>query len=129
MGKALAEAALEQGHQVTIVSGPVDVVYPQSAVRIDVVSTEEMLSACAEEFPLCDGLIGVAAPCDYRPVRVEPHKIAKTGQPLELHLIETDDIVATLVSERRASGWSASPWKPRIAGCGRWPSSKKNIAT
>jgi phosphopantothenoylcysteine decarboxylase/phosphopantothenate--cysteine ligase len=41
-------------------------------------------------------LIAVAAPCDYRPVRVEPGKIAKTGQPLDVRLIETDDIVATL---------------------------------
>ncbi len=47
-------------------------------------------------FHACDGLIGVAAPCDYRPVRVATSKIAKTGEPLELHLIETDDVVATL---------------------------------
>ncbi len=47
-------------------------------------------------FPDCDGLIGVAAPCDYRPVRVATSKIAKTGEPLELRLIETDDVVATL---------------------------------
>jgi phosphopantothenoylcysteine decarboxylase/phosphopantothenate--cysteine ligase len=38
----------------------------------------------------------VAAPCDYRPVRVAESKIAKTGQPLVLHLIETPDVVATL---------------------------------
>jgi phosphopantothenoylcysteine decarboxylase/phosphopantothenate--cysteine ligase len=55
-----------------------------------------MLAACQDEFPHCDGLIGVAAPCDYRPVQVAPHKIAKTGEPIELHLIETDDVVATL---------------------------------
>ncbi|MCI0492789.1 MAG: phosphopantothenoylcysteine decarboxylase, partial [Planctomycetes bacterium] len=36
------------------------------------------------------------APCDYRPRRIESHKIAKTGQPIDLHLIETDDVVATL---------------------------------
>ena len=63
---------------------------------VPVVSTEEMLAAAAEEFDRCDGLIGAAAPCDYRPVRVEPGKIAKTGEPLELHLVETDDVVATL---------------------------------
>src|SRR5438093_10162334 len=75
MGKALAEAALALGHEVTIVSGPVDVSYPAAARVVNVVSTEEMLAACQEAFPACDGLIAAAAPCDYRPVRVEPGKI------------------------------------------------------
>jgi len=101
MGKALAEAALALGHTVTIVSGPVDVVYPSAAKVVPVVSTEEMLEACQSAFPLCDGLIAAAAPCDYRPVRVEPGKIHKTGQPLELNLVETPDIVAALAQIKR----------------------------
>jgi phosphopantothenoylcysteine decarboxylase/phosphopantothenate--cysteine ligase len=96
MGKALAEAALELGHDVTIVSGPVDVIYPQAARVIPVVSTEDMLAASQQVFGDCDGLIGVAAPSDYRPVMVAPNKIAKTGEPLVLHLVETADVVATL---------------------------------
>ena len=96
MGKALAEAALEQGHEVILVSGPVEVAYPTEARVVPVISTEEMLLKCQELFPSCDGLIGVAAPCDYRPQRVSESKIAKTGQPLVLHLIETPDVVATL---------------------------------
>jgi phosphopantothenoylcysteine decarboxylase/phosphopantothenate--cysteine ligase len=96
MGRALAEAALELGHDVVIVSGPVEVNYPPAARVVPVISTEDMLAAAAHEFESCDGLIGAAAPCDYRPVRVESHKIPKTGQPIDLHLIETDDVVATL---------------------------------
>jgi len=96
MGRALAEAAVALGHDVVIVSGPVEIDYPVSARIVPVISTEEMLAAAAEEFESCDGLIGAAAPCDYRPVRVESHKINKTGQPIDLHLIETDDVVATL---------------------------------
>ncbi len=96
MGKSLAEAALDLGHEVTIVSGPVALAYPAAAELISVVSTEEMLAACQDVFPRCQGLIGVAAPCDYRPVRVLPSKIAKTGEPLMLQLVETPDIVATL---------------------------------
>jgi phosphopantothenoylcysteine decarboxylase/phosphopantothenate--cysteine ligase len=96
MGKALAEAAIERGHQVVIVSGPVDIDYPSEAEVIDVISTEDMLAAARRVFPDCDGLIGVAAPSDYRPVKVEPNKIAKTGEPLLLNLVETDDVVATL---------------------------------
>lgn len=96
MGAALAQAALDQGHDVVIVSGPVNIEYPPAARVVNVVSTDEMLAACQAEFPNCDGLIGVAAPSDYQPVRVAESKIAKTGQPLTLHLIETPDIVATL---------------------------------
>jgi phosphopantothenoylcysteine decarboxylase/phosphopantothenate--cysteine ligase len=100
MGRALAEAALDLGHDVVIVSGPVEVEYPPAATVVPVVSTEDMMAAAAREFENCDGLIGAAAPCDYRPMRVESHKIAKTGQPIDLHLIETDDVVATLGSKK-----------------------------
>ena len=100
MGAALAAAALELGHSVTIISGPVEVTYPADAEVISVLSTEEMLEASRAAFDHCDGLIGAAAPCDYRPERVEPHKIAKTGEPLLLRLLETDDVVATLAAEK-----------------------------
>lgn len=101
MGRALAEAAQAAGHQVTIVTGPVSIRYPESARVIPVVSTEEMLCACQAVFPTCDGLIGAAAPCDYRPLEVAAHKIAKTGQPVEIRLVETPDIIATLAAEKR----------------------------
>jgi len=105
MGQALAEAALAAGHEVVVVSGPVEVDYPVQARVVPVISTSEMLAASLEEFARCDGLIGVAAPSDYEPVHVEPHKIAKTGQPLILHLVETPDIVATLAAARRPGQW------------------------
>lgn len=100
MGRALAEAALALGHEVVVVSGPVEIEYPEPATVVSIVSTEEMLAAAAVEFERCDGLIGAAAPCDYRPVWVESHKINKTGQPIDLHLIETDDVVATLGAKK-----------------------------
>ena len=105
MGRALAAAALELGHQVTVVSGPVDVSYPRRARVLRVVSTEEMLEVSREQFAACDGLIGAAAPCDYRPRQVAGSKIAKTGEPLRLELVETPDIVATLAAERAAWQW------------------------
>ncbi len=105
MGKALAESALAAGHEVVIVSGPVEVQYPAGAEVIPVISTEEMLAACSEAFPNCDGLIGVAAPCDYRPRRVHEQKLSKTGDPLVLHLIETPDVVATLGARKRPDQW------------------------
>ena len=96
----MAQAALARGHDVVVVSGPVDVTYPAAATVRPVVSTEELLAVCAEEFPSCDGLIVAAAPCDYRPVRVAREKISKTGSPIELRLVETADIVATLAAAK-----------------------------
>ena len=104
MGAALAEAAVEAGHQVTVVSGPVEVAYPAGSEVIPVVSTDEMLTAALKVFPHCDGLIAVAAPCDYRPATVAPHKIHKSGSGLRLELVETPDIVAALAAEK-AQQW------------------------
>ncbi len=101
MGASLAKAAIDAGHEVTIVSGPVHIDYPAQATVVPVISTEDMLAAAEEHFENCDGLIGVAAPCDYRPRRVEDHKIKKSGGPLVLHLIETPDIVATLGADKK----------------------------
>ena len=106
MGKALAEAALQLGHQVVIVSGPVLVEYPSQAEVHPILSTEDLLRVCREVFPQCDGLIAAAAPCDYRPQRVQTQKIAKTGDPLVLHLEETPDVAASLGAEKRADQWA-----------------------
>ena len=58
MGAALAETALARGHEVTIVSGPVDIDYPPAATILPVISTDEMLITCQRVFPECDGVIG-----------------------------------------------------------------------
>ena len=105
MGTALATAALEQGHQVTIVSGPVEVEYPDRAQVIRVMTTLEMMDAAAKVFATADGLVGAAAPCDYMPRRVESAKMSKTGLPLQLELIETPDIVATLGASKKMHQW------------------------
>jgi phosphopantothenoylcysteine decarboxylase/phosphopantothenate--cysteine ligase len=105
MGAALAEAAAGLGHEVVIVSGPVQVAYPPAARVVPVVSTEEMLGACREEFGTCDGLLAAAAPCDYRPQQIAVQKIAKSGQSWLLELVETPDIVATLAREKRPEQW------------------------
>ena len=105
MGNALAAAALELGHEVVMVCGPIELPKPAGVEVVEVVSTEDMLAAAQRLFPDCQGAIGAAAPCDYRPVHVAAQKIAKTGDPLVLHLIETPDVIATLGSSKRADQW------------------------
>jgi len=101
MGCAVAQAALEAGHEVVIVSGPVEIAYPAQARVIWVVSTEQMCQACLAEFDQCDGVIAVAAPCDYRPLRKAKHKLRKTGSGRLLRLVETPDILAHLAAKKR----------------------------
>lgn len=111
MGSALALAAIQAGYEVVVVSGPVEVDYPTEARVIPVVSTEEMLVACRAVFPDCDGVIGVAAACDYRPVTVASTKLTKedftrsdgAGGEYMLRLVETPDVMAALAHQRRAA--------------------------
>ena len=91
-----------------VVSGPVEVDYPLAAEVHPVVSTEEMLEVASRLFEECDGAIGAAAPCDYRPVIVQENKIAKTGEPIELHLIETPDVLATLGANKTDRQWAVA---------------------
>jgi len=117
MGSALATAALEAGHQVVLVSGPVQITYPEDIELHSVISTEEMLQKCNQLFSACDGLIGVAAPCDYRPEKIASQKIAKTGDPLQMKLLETEDIVADLGKKKEhrwVVGFALETEDPRL---------------
>ena len=105
MAKALAAAALARGHQVPIVSGPVQVAYPRKARVIPVVTTADMLAAALAELPRCDGVIAAAAPCDFEPVRRTAGKIARTGGGLTLKLGATTDVIATLARRQRHGQW------------------------
>ena len=64
MGAALAQACVEAGYEVVVVSGPVDVKYPREAEVVHVVSTDEMHIAAMQAYEECEGAIGAAAPCD-----------------------------------------------------------------
>ncbi len=98
MGFALAEAAVEAGAQVTLVSGPVFLPTPDRVQRIDVVSARDMLAACEASMP-ADILVAAAAVADYRPEVVAPHKLKKdpnSGDGLYLQMVRNPDILATL---------------------------------
>ncbi|GLK87125.1 bifunctional phosphopantothenoylcysteine decarboxylase/phosphopantothenate--cysteine ligase CoaBC [Pseudomonas turukhanskensis] len=98
MGFALAEAAVEAGAKVTLVTGPVHLPTPDRVNRIDVVSARDMLAACEAAMP-CDLLIAAAAVADYRPEVVAQHKLKKdpsTGDGMLLQMVRNPDILATL---------------------------------
>ena len=96
MGYALAAAAAQRGHIVELVSGPTELPPPVGCRFHPVLTTGEMSARCAELFPACDGVIGAAAVCDYRPREKFSGKLKKTGGPITLELVETEDILAGL---------------------------------
>lgn len=105
MAAALARAALEAGHEVTIVSGPVQIRFPSGARVIPVMTTGEMLAAALAELPTADGVIAAAAPCDFEPVRRSVGKIPRQGERLSLELAPTPDVIATLARTAASRQW------------------------
>ncbi|HEX8090639.1 MAG TPA: bifunctional phosphopantothenoylcysteine decarboxylase/phosphopantothenate--cysteine ligase CoaBC [Blastocatellia bacterium] len=97
MGYALAQAAIERGAQVTLVSGPVALAPPGEARTIRVKSAAEMHRAVMDNFESATMLIMSAAVSDYRPVHTSGQKIKKiNGSGLVLELEQTEDILAAV---------------------------------
>ncbi|MCK6457443.1 MAG: phosphopantothenoylcysteine decarboxylase [Phycisphaerae bacterium] len=101
MGLALAAAAKQRGHTVTLVCGPMALRPPRGVRIVRVETTREMLAAAQREFARCDAAIFAAAVCDYRPVRRSPHKLPKQRGVWRLALEPTEDIAATLGERKR----------------------------
>ncbi len=104
MGYSLAQAAIDAGHEVVLVTGPVDLKPPVGCEVRNVVTTSQMRDAAIEAFPHCDGVIATAAVCDYTPKLRAQGKMTKTGEAITIELIETDDVLAEL-GRMRSKHW------------------------
>ena len=96
MGYAVAQAALEAGAQVTLVSGTTALAPPSKACLVRVVTAEEMLKAVEAEVANSDVFIAVAAVADYRVAKPNSQKMKKSDQTLSLELVPVADILATV---------------------------------
>ena len=94
MGYAIAQAALELGAQVTLVSGPTTLQPPQGAKLVRVTSALEMFDAVKARVTGVDIFIGVAAVADYRAAAPREQKIKKSADNLTLELVPNPDILA-----------------------------------
>ena len=97
MGYALAEAALEAGAEVVLISGPTALPAPTGVTRIDVETALQMRDAVLGQMP-CDLFIGTAAVADYRAAEPAPGKIKKSADELELRLVKNPDILSEVAS-------------------------------
>lgn len=95
MGYALAEAAVDAGHEVVLVSGPVSLSPPPKAEIHSVETARQMYDAVRENLPGCDVAIFSAAVGDYRVDGAAEQKIKKTGRTLTLTLVENPDILGS----------------------------------
>ena len=98
MGFAVAEAAARAGGQVTLIAGPVALATPAGVSRIDVRSAREMREAVVAQAPHSDVFVSAAAVGDFRPQAIAPQKLKKTGQGLELSLMQNPDILAEVAA-------------------------------
>ncbi len=115
MGYAIAQAALQQGAHVTLVSGPTALQPPPGAEIRHCTTTEEMYQAIDQAInaphpnqdndpawkkgnhrTVADALIMAAAPCDYRPNISQAHKFKKTKGDLIMTLNRTPDILQSV---------------------------------
>src|SRR5215216_1983084 len=92
MGYAIAEAALDAGHDVILISGPVNVAPPRKARFISVCSSDEMFEAVHAHAGGSHVCVLCAAVADYKPARLSPVKIKKTADGISIELVPTRDI-------------------------------------
>ncbi|MER3513385.1 MAG: hypothetical protein C4310_02450, partial [Chloroflexota bacterium] len=96
-GFALAQAALDSGAEVTLITAPVALATPWGARRIDVQTAEEMCQAVRAAVEDADVLLMAAAVADWRPAETSAHKLKRreTDSPT-LRLVPTPDILAAV---------------------------------
>jgi phosphopantothenoylcysteine decarboxylase / phosphopantothenate---cysteine ligase len=96
MGYALAEAAVQRGAQVILVSGPVQLAEPRGARVVHVRTALEMHDAVLAHLNEASIIVKAAAVADYHLAQVPRHKIKKTAMRMSLDLDPTLDILAEL---------------------------------
>jgi phosphopantothenoylcysteine decarboxylase/phosphopantothenate--cysteine ligase len=96
MGYAIAEAALQAGHEVILISGPVKLDPPRDAKFVLVSTSDEMFDTVHRDAESCDVCVLCAAVADYKPSKVSPVKIKKRAGNLSLELVPTRDILGSL---------------------------------
>lgn len=94
MGYAVAEAALELGAQVVLVSGPTTLTPPAGCQLHSVTSAAQMFEAVKAELKDTDLFFSVAAVADYTPAAPVAQKLKKSEQNLTITLVPTEDILA-----------------------------------
>jgi phosphopantothenoylcysteine decarboxylase/phosphopantothenate--cysteine ligase len=101
MGYAIAEAAIEAGHDVVLISGPVSLDPPHGVQLISISTADEMHDAVHRHILECDVLVMCAAIADYKPAKASARKIKKSEKHWSLDLVPTRDILTSFSKRDR----------------------------
>ncbi len=102
MGYAIAQAAMERGASVTLVTGPVSIEPPMFVEVVPVESAADMAEAVKERAADQDIIIKSAAVADFRPVNVAAEKIKKKdSSDSSIELERTEDILSYLGAHKK----------------------------
>ncbi len=102
-GYAIAQAALDMGARVTLISTKRQLPDPPGAEMFDVGSAHEMRDAVLAHTD-CDALVMAAAVADLRPATAAAQKIKKGEAELMLPLARNDDILLRVAEQRAQTG-------------------------
>jgi len=94
MGYAIADAMIDAGAEVTLISGPVSLKQPDRCTLVSVTSAHEMLEATTKAVQGTDIFISAAAVADYYITETSDQKIKKKSDKMTLNLAKTPDIVS-----------------------------------
>lgn len=101
MGYSLAQAAVDLGAEVTLISGPTNLKVPNGLENfISVESALEMYEKMDEYFKNTDIFIACAAVADYRPKEYKKEKIKKSDVDLVIELIRNPDILLEMSKKK-----------------------------
>jgi len=101
MGYAVAAAAVSAGHAVTLLTAPVALTPPDEAEVASFVSVADLKAALDARFDGCDVLVMTAAVGDFRPAERVEGKIPRSGGPVTIRLVPTEDLLAGLAERKR----------------------------
>ena len=98
MGYSLAEAAIESGANVTLISGPVNIEPPTNCNLVEIKTAKEMYESVMHHIKGMDVYIGTAAVSDYSPAHINESKLKKDGSnaAMTLELKENQDILKSV---------------------------------
>ena len=98
MGYAIAQAGVDMGASVTLVSGDITLQPPMNVTTHKTTSANDMYQAVMQHIQTQDIFISVAAVADYSPVETAKQKIKKNADDLTLKLKRNKDILAEVAS-------------------------------
>ena len=97
MGYALADAAIEEGAEVILISGPVSLTSNPKAKLISINSADELLKEAYKAMESSDIFISCAAVADYKPLNTHNNKIKKNKEEmLDITLTKNPDILSSI---------------------------------